>query len=95
MKTHIPAGHPALPGHFPGQPIVPGAVLLERVLSALNKLVPGARVTGLPSAKFLAPLRPDETVEITVTPKANGSASFEVLRGEVLVVSGSLRYQAG
>jgi 3-hydroxymyristoyl/3-hydroxydecanoyl-(acyl carrier protein) dehydratase len=28
----IPAEHPALPGHFPGRPVVPGALLLDHVL---------------------------------------------------------------
>ena len=29
----IAADHPCLPGHFPGQPVVPGVVVLDRVLA--------------------------------------------------------------
>src|SRR3546814_5615986 len=28
--------HPALPGHFPGRPIVPGVVIVDRVLDAIE-----------------------------------------------------------
>ena len=36
MYFTIPADHPALPGHFPGQPIVPGVVVLDRVVEVIE-----------------------------------------------------------
>ncbi len=93
MKTRVSASHPALPGHFPGQPVVPGALLLELVQAALCETIRGARMTGMPSVKFLAPLRPEEDVEITLTPKSPGNAGFAVWRGELPIVTGSLRYE--
>ena len=36
MQFSIPHDHPSLPGHFPGRPIVPGVVMLERVLEAIE-----------------------------------------------------------
>ena len=79
-RASIPASHPALPGHFPGDPIVPGVVLLDEVLSAL----PGRM--HIPSAKFHAPLRPAEEFVIRIEHN-----KFSVHRGETLIASGSLR----
>ena len=76
----IAADHPALPGHFPGDPIVPGVVLLDEVLSAL----PGRM--NIPSAKFHAPLRPAERFVIRIE-----HHKFSVHRGDTLIASGSLR----
>ena len=58
----IAASHPALPGHFPGHPVVPGVVLLEAVAAALPQ---HARATGFPVVKFLAPLLPEHEFEVT------------------------------
>ncbi len=53
--------HPALPGHFPGTPIVPGVLLLEQVLAAAETwLCCTLAPTGLPQVKFLTPLLPGE-----------------------------------
>ena len=62
----IPAEHPSLPGHFPGQPLVPGVVILDQVIQALAEVVPGHRLAGVRSAKFVAPLLPGQRFEITL-----------------------------
>ena len=75
----IGADHPALPGHFPGDPIVPGVVLLNEVLSALPQAM------NIPWAKFHAPLRPGEEFAIRID-----NRKFSVHRGSTLIASGSL-----
>ena len=60
----VPAQHPALAGHFPGNPIVPGVVVLDAVVSAAEAwLGAGFRVDRLTYAKFLAPLKPERPLE--------------------------------
>lgn len=61
-SLRIDAAHPALAGHFPGRPVVPGVVMLERVAAALRDWR-GERVEKL-NAKFLQPLLPDEEAVI-------------------------------
>lgn len=62
----IAADHPSLAGHFPGNPIVPGVVLLDRVLAAVAAPV-GRPLAGIPNLKFLQPLRPDTPFDICWT----------------------------
>jgi 3-hydroxyacyl-[acyl-carrier-protein] dehydratase len=68
---HFPAGHPASDGHFPGNPIIPGAVLLRDIIAAI-----GATMWDIRSAKFLQPVRPGDTVVIFWAPRADGDVSF-------------------
>lgn len=79
--------HPALPGHFPGNPIVPGVVLLQHVFDAASR--EGFRVVALASAKFLAPLRPGESFDIAFETK-NTRLQFLVHREKELLAQGSL-----
>lgn len=61
----IESGHPALPGHFPGQPIVPGVVLLDHaVLRIAAALGCAAQPARLASVKFLATVVPNEPVTV-------------------------------
>jgi 3-hydroxyacyl-[acyl-carrier-protein] dehydratase len=63
----VPNDHPALPGHFPGAPVVPAVVLLDQLLSAAQlKLGRALRIAGLTHAKFLSPLFPDQPARCRV-----------------------------
>ncbi len=68
MKQHwsctwtVPTTHPALPGHFPGRPLVPGVLLLEVLATTLEARL-GGHIACLNEVKFLHPLQPGETAE--------------------------------
>lgn len=53
----LPSDHPCLPGHFPGNPVVPGVLLLEAGLEQLGQA--GLHVDMV---KFLHPLLPGQKV---------------------------------
>lgn len=83
----IPADHPALAGHFPGNPIVPGVVILARVEAALRAAHPGATVQGLAAARFHAPLQPGQACTVALQDRG-ARIGFEVRYGGALVASG-------
>ena len=56
----ISADHPALPGHFPGNPIVPGVVILARIAEAIHATFPHIKLGTLINARFHAPLKSNE-----------------------------------
>jgi 3-hydroxyacyl-[acyl-carrier-protein] dehydratase len=92
----VPADHPCLAGHFPGRPIVPAVVLLEQVELALRKSQGRlARVTALPSVKFLHPLAPGLDFEIVLElDTGTRSARFRCSLGERELAQGRLEYAA-
>jgi 3-hydroxyacyl-[acyl-carrier-protein] dehydratase len=82
----IPAAHPSLPGHFPGNPVVPGVVLLDHVAAAIER-VGGGRVARIAAVKFLAPLRPDEDAELRIV--GDGSrVRFRIERAGSVILNG-------
>jgi len=83
---HIAASHPALPGHFPGNPVVPGVVLLDRVVAAAENAW-GARVAGFPQVKFLRPLLPEQDVQLVLERADN--LRFRILQGVDVIATGS------
>jgi 3-hydroxyacyl-[acyl-carrier-protein] dehydratase len=61
-----------LPGHFPGNPIVPGVVLLNHVMDyAQLQFGAGMRICGIEQVKFLEPLRPGQTAQIELDLQTN------------------------
>jgi 3-hydroxyacyl-[acyl-carrier-protein] dehydratase len=52
-------------GHFPGNPLVPGVVVLEQVAAQVLQSCPQPAVlTAITMVKFLSPLKPGETLTI-------------------------------
>lgn len=89
MDFVVPPDHPALPGHFPGHPIVPGVVLLDHVVEAIEATHGPLPALRLPQVKFLQPLLPGEAARVEL----EGAAprwKFRVLRGEALLASGDV-----
>ena len=89
MDFTTPADHPSLPGHFPGRPLVPGVVVLDHVLAAIEDAHGPLGALRLPQVKFASPLLPGQAARIEL----EGAAPrwrFRVLRGEVLVASGEV-----
>ena len=89
MQFSIPHDHPSLPGHFPGRPIVPGVVLLERVLEAIEATHGPLGGLRLPQVKFLQPLLPGEQAQVEL---AGGAPrwQFRVLCDATLLASGEI-----
>jgi 3-hydroxymyristoyl/3-hydroxydecanoyl-(acyl carrier protein) dehydratase len=89
LTLSVPADHPAYVGHFPGQPILPGVVLLDEALHALaTRQGLDAAVGQLKSAKFPSPVIPGETLRLNYAATAAGVFRFEVMAGERLAASG-------
>jgi 3-hydroxymyristoyl/3-hydroxydecanoyl-(acyl carrier protein) dehydratase len=90
VSDEVSAEHAAFAGHFPGNPMVPGVLLLARVARAATAAF-GASVGGVPAVKFLAPLRPGERFEVELEPPAHAAVRFRVVRDGALIASGTLR----
>jgi 3-hydroxymyristoyl/3-hydroxydecanoyl-(acyl carrier protein) dehydratase len=93
MDFVVPHDHPSLPGHFPGRPVVPGVVVLDHVLQAVEAAHGARGPLRLPQVKFLQPLRPGQPARVEL----DGTAPrwrFRVRRGEELLVSGELVAEA-
>jgi 3-hydroxyacyl-[acyl-carrier-protein] dehydratase len=71
------ADHPASRGHFAGNPIIPGAVLLSETILAIRRNLE-ATLTPLviDSAKFQHPARPGDRVLIEFSRSASRALSF-------------------
>ncbi len=87
----ISADHPSFAGHFPKFPVLPGAVLLDEVLQAVQ------RQRGLDlnqwkiaSAKFLDVVRPGDALQLVHEAPKNGLIRFTIVAADRLVVSGTL-----
>ena len=65
LELSFAANHPAARGHFPGNPIIPGAILLSEALRAVGAALGSDLSRCMVSlAKFPSPSRPGDCVNI-------------------------------
>lgn len=98
QRIDIPDAHPCYAGHFPGQPILPGVLLLERVMAlAQSQLGSSLTYFSLVNVKFLAPVLPGAKLSVNFVSTQPTEHRFTVqLLGEggaadTLACSGQLR----
>ena len=98
VSIHIAPDHPAFAGHFPGQPLLPGVLLLAEVLEAVLAEPALALLVGtaprIGAAKFLAPVRPGAQLTLQFKHALTGGLRFEVREGERIAASGQFEAAA-
>ncbi|MDX2478432.1 MAG: hypothetical protein QNL05_13845 [Gammaproteobacteria bacterium] len=76
----ISPDHPGLAGHFPGNPVVPGVVILDHVRECIKEWkCTSIKVSTLKSVKFLSP----------VMMKANRTQTLDIILNEKITTGDS------
>ena len=93
LSLPIAADHPAYAGHFPGQPILPGVVLLDAALHALAGVLGNPAASGqIKSAKFLSPVVPGEALTLHYSASPAGGFRFDIRCAARTVASGAAAF---
>jgi 3-hydroxymyristoyl/3-hydroxydecanoyl-(acyl carrier protein) dehydratase len=86
LEITFSADHPAARGHFPGNPIVPGAVLLSEAVRAVGA---AAHVDlsrcSVSAAKFPSPSRPGDRVDVAYSMKPDSISLTCSVSGRVVL----------
>jgi len=78
--------HPSLSGHFEGNPIVPGAVIIDQIISGVLAKDSNIIVKSITHIKFLMPVTPNAEVIVNIDNKYK----FECLTNSDKVANGQL-----
>jgi 3-hydroxymyristoyl/3-hydroxydecanoyl-(acyl carrier protein) dehydratase len=92
----IPRDHPAFAGHFPGFPVLPGALLIDETLHIIRSersLDPGE--WQIASAKFQGVVRPGDTLLVEHESPHDGLIRFVIRVENRTVATGSLTAGTG
>ena len=98
ISFEIKATHPCLAGHFPGNPVVPGVVILDEVVQVILQQFSGYKVVGFSRVKFLVPLLAEQEVVVQVGERVGMSneiskIKFTSICNNVLIAQGELKLE--
>lgn len=84
----VPLDHPALPGHFPGNPLVPGVMILDLLADDWRELSPDRPLRGIRKAKFQRMLAPGENLSVEWAEIRDDKVSFRAFVGDEILATG-------
>jgi len=64
LSFNVPQTHPCFAGHFPTQPIVPGALLMQWIFDRVRDQYRNHTIVSVKSMKFLKSLQPGDACEL-------------------------------
>ncbi len=86
--------HPALAGHFPAHPIVPGVLLLDAALQAVGSAASDVAGWHIASAKFHRAVLPGESLQLQCTPQPGTQFRIEIRAADALILSALIERRA-
>ncbi|WP_235971817.1 3-hydroxyacyl-ACP dehydratase FabZ family protein [Azohydromonas caseinilytica] len=96
VVRRIAVDHPSFAGHFPGQPLLPGVLLLAEVMEALHGAdlpAPPGQAYEMRNVKFLCPVRPGDEIRIELQCETE-RARFTVQCRDQVAASGQIAWSA-
>lgn len=92
MQTFtIKSNHPCLAGHFPNNPIVPGAVIIDEVVQNIQSQKPNIHSLELVNVKFIQPLKSDTKVQIVWKTKDHNLWQFSCITDDLVITRGLIK----
>ncbi|MEQ6292146.1 beta-hydroxyacyl-ACP dehydratase [Vogesella sp. GCM10023246] len=82
----IASDHPAYAGHFPGRPVLPGVVLLDHAMLAIEDACQ-LQLSGLLVAKFHNPVSPGQPLRLEFRQDA-AAVAFTIFHEQRKVADG-------
>lgn len=93
VERVIEEHHPALAGHFRGNPIVPGVLILDEVVQATREWRGRTKLHAIESVKFSSPLKPGERFRIELREAGRSKVAFECRHAGTTLARGTLRME--
>lgn len=95
LELKFPLDHPAAAGHFPGNPIIPGASLLGGTLCAIESALDCCLIPcEIRLVKFLHPVRPGDCVVVAYERTDESRVRFSCIVGGRIVMTGQAACRA-
>ena len=90
-EVSFSADEPFYRGHYPGTPVTPGVMLIDRAVKAAERML-GRNVAlkGMKKVKFSKPVLPGETVALKLERRGEGEISYSFSRDGTQCASGIL-----